>query len=117
MDVVVVCPKGVFMIEVKNWSDNYVQNNNEDEYNLSPHEQTDRAGRVLWITLQNVIKNIRVTNVLLSIQGNIPYNKEYRAVFVSSPDRINQFLEKRQDSLNQKEVDKLVDNLKYDVTT
>jgi len=27
MDVVVVCPKRVFMIEVKNWSDNYVQNN------------------------------------------------------------------------------------------
>ena len=116
MDIVVVCPKGVFMIEVKNWSDSYAQNNYGDG-NLSPYEQTDRAGRVLWITLQNVIKNIRVTNVLLSIQGNIPYNKRYRAVFVSSLDRINQFLEKRQDSLNQKEVDELVDNLKYDVTT
>jgi len=109
MDLVVVCSKGVFMIEVKNWSDNYVQNHDK----LNPYEQTDRAGRVLWIALQNVINNIRVTNVLLSIQGNISYNEKYRAVFVSSLDRINQFLEKRQDALNQKEIKKLVDSLKH----
>ncbi|HUU47574.1 MAG TPA: nuclease-related domain-containing protein [Nitrosopumilaceae archaeon] len=112
MDVVVVCPKGVFMIEVKNWSDNYVQNNN----NLSPYEQTDRAGRVLWITLQKVVKNIRVTNVLLSIRGNISYNERYRAVFVSSLARINQFLEKRQDTLSEIEVKKIVGKLKHNVT-
>ena len=113
MDLVVVCPKGVFMIEVKNWSDEYAQKNNRD---LSPYEQTDRAGRVLWITLQKVIKNTRVTNVLLSIKGNIPYNENYRAVFVSSLDRIKQFLEKRQDSLNQEEVEKIVNKLKRDIT-
>ncbi|MCH9042241.1 MAG: hypothetical protein IIB80_08825 [Thaumarchaeota archaeon] len=96
------------MIEVKNWSDNYVRNNE----NLSPYEQTERAGRVLWISLQNVIKNIRVTNVLLSIQGNMSYNQKYRSVFVSSLNKINQFLENRQDSLNQKEVKKIVDSLK-----
>ena len=112
MDVVVVCSKGVFMIEVKNWSDRYIQNHDK----LNPHEQTDRAGRVLWIALQNVIKNIRVTNVLLSIQGNISYNERYKVVFVSSLDRINQFLEKRQDALSQKEVKKLVDSLKHHVT-
>ena len=96
------------MIEVKNWSDNYVRNNE----NLSPYEQTERACRVLWISLQNVIKNIRVTNVLLSIQGNMSYNQKYRSVFVSSLNKINQFLENRQDSLNQKEVKKIVDSLK-----
>ena len=88
MDLVVVCPNGVFMIEVKNWSDNYVNNNT----NLSPYEQTERAGRVLWISLQTVIKNVRVTNVLLSIQGNMQYNEKYRSVYVSSLARINQFL-------------------------
>jgi len=112
MDLVVVCPKGVFMIEVKNWSNRYVQNNN----NLNPYEQTDRAGRILWIRLQKVVKNIRVTNVLLSIQGNIPYNENYRAVFVSNLDRINQFLERRPDSLSSKEAKTLVDNLKHHVT-
>ena len=112
MDVVVVCPKGIFMIEVKNWSDNYIQNHDK----LNPYEQTDRAGRILWISLQKIIKNIRVTNVLLSIQGNISYNKQYRSVFVSSLNRINQFIEKRQDDLSLKEVKKIVDELKHYVT-
>ena len=107
MDLVVVCPKGVFMIEVKNWSNSYTQNYD----GLNPYEQTDRAGRVLWIALQDVIKNIRVTNVLLSLSGNIPYNQRYRAVFVSSLDRINQFLEKRQDTLSNREVKKIVNDL------
>jgi len=112
MDLVVVCPKGVFMIEVKNWSGRYAKNYG----GLNPYEQTDRAGRVLWIALQDVIKNIRVTNVLLSISGNIPYNERYRAVFVSSLDRINQFLEKRQDVLNPREVKRIVNDLKGYVT-
>jgi len=107
MDIVVVCPKGVFMIEVKNWSDNYVKNNT----NLSPYEQTERAGRVLWILLQDVIKGTRVTNILLSIQGNMSYNQNYRSVFVSNLNKINSFLENRQDSLNEKDVNKIVKNL------
>jgi hypothetical protein len=112
MDVVVVCPKGVFMIEVKNWSNEHLQNHR----GLNPYEQADRAGRVLWITLQNIIKNIRVTNVLLSISGNIPYNKQYRAVYVSSLEKINWFLEKREDVLGHKEIEKIVKNLRKHVT-
>ena len=114
MDIVVVCPKGVFMIEVKNWTDEYAQRNKQG---LSPYEQAGRAGLVLWITLQNVFKDIRVTNVLLSIKGNLPYNEDYRLVYVSSLDSINQFLEKRQDSLSEKEVEKIVKKLKGYVTT
>jgi len=108
MDLVVVSPKGVYMIEVKNWSTNYLKNNT----NLSPYEQTERAGRVLWITLQKVIKGVGVSNVLLSIQGNMKYNEKYRSVSVSSLIGINKFLEKRQDKLSEKEVQKIVKNLK-----
>jgi len=114
MDIVVVCPKGVFMIEVKNWTDEYAQGNKQ---NFSPYEQAGRAGLVLWITLKKVIKDIRVTNVLLSIRGNLQYNEKYRLVYVSSLDSINQFLEKRQDSLNEKEVEKIVNELERYVTT
>ena len=114
MDIVVVCPKGVFMIEVKNWTDEFAQNNKQD---FSPYEQAGRAGLVLWITLQNVFKDIRVTNILLSIKGNLQYNEKYRLVYVSSLNGINQFLEKRQDSLNEKEVAKIVNELKGYVTT
>jgi len=111
--LVVVCPKGVFMIEVKNWSNQFV---NKTTKRFSPYEQTERAGRVLWISLQRVIKNIRVTNVLLSIKGNLPYDPNYRSVYISSLDRINQFLEKRQDELNEKEVKKIVKSLSGFVT-
>jgi len=112
MDLVVVCPKGVYMIEVKNWSDNYVKNNT----NLSPYEQTERAGRVLWISLQGIFRKVRVTNVLLSIKGNFEYNERYRSVFVSSLDRINSFLERRQDILSEKEIKNIVKDLKGHVT-
>jgi hypothetical protein len=108
LDIIVVCPKGVFAIEVKNWSDNYAKNNQKG---LNPYEQTERAGRVLWILLQDIIKGTRVTNVLLSIRGNMSYNPTYRSVYVSSLDRINQFLENRQDSLNEKDINKIVKNL------
>ena len=114
MDIVVVCPKGVFMIEVKNWTDEYAQNNKQD---FSPYEQAGRAGLVLWITLKKMINDIRVTNVLLSIRGNLKYNEKYRLVYVSSIDSINQFLEKRQDTLNEKEVEKIVNELERYVTT
>jgi hypothetical protein len=113
MDIVVVCPKGVFMIEVKNYSDDFVRN---QRWKFSPYEQTERAGRVLWILLQDVIKGTRVTNILLSIQGNMPYNQNYRSVFVSSLNKINQFLENRQDSLNEKDVNKIVKNLQRSFT-
>jgi len=116
MDLVVICPKGVFMIEVKNWTDEYTKNNKQD---LSPHEQTDRAGRVLWITLQKKFGDgeFGVTNVLLSIKGNIPYNQKYRSVFVSSLRAINQFLEKRQDILDEEDIEDLVKYLEGFVNT
>ncbi len=115
MDLVVVCPKGVFMIEVKNWTDEYAKNNKQD---LSPHEQTDRAGRVLWITLQKKFGDgeFGVTNVLLSIKGNISYNQRYRSVFVSSLRTINQFLEKRQDIIDEEDIEDLVKYLEGFVT-
>ena len=75
-------------MEVKNWSDNYVKSHDK----LSPHEQTERAGKVLWAYLKALILDIRVTNILLSLQGNIRYDENYRSVFVSTPEKINDFL-------------------------
>ena len=114
MDIVVVCPKGVYMIEVKNWSNQYANNNSKS---FSPYEQTERAGRVLWISIQGIFRKVRVTNVLLSIKGNLEYNKKYRSVFVSSLNRINFFLMGRQDALTEKKVKNIVKDLKGHVTT
>ena len=49
MDFVVASKRGVSVIEVKNWSSHYYKN----YYGLPPHEQVDRAGRVLWIALKS----------------------------------------------------------------
>lgn len=112
MDFVIVSTKGVFVIEVKNWSNNFAKNHN----GFSPHEQVDRSGRVLWVILKSLVKDIQVTNVLLSIQGNIRYDRNYRTVFVSSLEKINRFLESRQDTLSESEVERIVDSLKHFVT-
>tara|TARA_Y100001936_G_scaffold250855_1_gene304875 strand:+ start:60 stop:764 length:705 start_codon:yes stop_codon:yes gene_type:complete len=107
MDVVVVSPKGVFCIEVKNWSDNYLRSHEK----LSPHEQTERAGKVLWAYLKSLIFDIQVTNVLLSLQGNIEYDDNYKFVVVSTPEKINNFLENRKDKLSKAQVQYIVDDL------
>lgn len=112
MDFVIVSTKGVFVIEVKNWSNNFAKNHN----GFSPHEQVDRAGRVLWVALKSLIGEFQVTNVLLSVQGNIRYDRNYRTVFVSNLEKINWFLENKQDALSEDEVEKIVDNLKHYVT-
>jgi len=112
MDFVLVGPRGVYMIEVKNWSNNFIKNGNY----RSPYKQTDKAGLVLWVKLQNMFKNIRVTNVLLSIQGNLDYRQGYKAVYVSSLGGIILFLKKREISLNRKQVREIVEFLKPYVT-
>ena len=48
MDFIVAGPTGFFIIEVKNWSERYKNNH----HGLSPYEQLDRAGLVLWIYLK-----------------------------------------------------------------
>ncbi len=114
MDFVVVSPKGVVLIEVKNWSTNYYNSHR----NLSPHEQVDRASRVLWIALKSWHSptNPRVTSVLLPIQDNMRYDPRYKFVNVSNLDRINYFIENRKEEFSDKEVLRIFDRLKDHVT-
>ena len=112
MDYVVVSRKGIILIEVKNWSNQYFKSHN----GLNPYEQTDRAGRVLWIWLKGWWSEPRVTNVLLSIQDNMPYNRRYRAVFVSNLNKINYFIENRKDALSDNDIKKIVNKLEDHVT-
>jgi len=114
MDFVVVSKRGVILIEVKNWSTQYYDQNEK----LSPHEQVDRAGRVLWIALKSwrSPKNPRVTSVVLSVQGNIKYDPQYKFVLVSDLNKINYFIENRREEFSDKEVKRIVDRLKHYVT-
>lgn len=109
MDFVVVSKKGIFVIEVKNWSNQYLQNYN----GFSPYEQTERAGRVLWVALKYVAVDVKITNVLLSIQGNLQYDQNHRRVLVTSLSQINTFLESNSDILSEKQVKNIVRKLQH----
>ncbi len=115
MDFVIVSSRGVVLIEVKNWSAKYYQNH----YGLSPHEQVDRAGLVLWIKLKSSWfrpKNPEVTKVLLSIQGSIPANTKYGYVVVKNLNDINRFIQSQKEGYSDKEVKRVIDRVSGDVT-
>lgn len=114
MDFVVVSKKGVILIEVKNWSSEFYRESNK----ITPHEQVDRAGRVLWIALKSWCSPIspRVTNVLVSIQDNMKYDPRFKFVWVSNLEKINYFIENRNEEFSNKEVERIVDGLRNYVT-
>jgi len=110
MDFVVVSKKGVILIEVKNWSTRFYYENEK----ISPYEQVDRAGLVLWIALKSwrSPSNPRVTKVLLPIQENMRYDRRYKYVLVSDLDEINYLIEKRKVEFSDKEVERVVGRIK-----
>jgi len=117
MDFVVVSKRGVILIEVKNWNDTYIFKNRA-QGGLEPHEQVERAGRVLWILLKSwrAPKNPSVTSVLLSIQGNMKYNPSYKFVAVKDLITINPWIQKRKEEFSDKEIERIVGRLKGHVT-
>ncbi len=126
MDFVVVSHKGIFLIEVKNWGNRYASKNT----GFSPHEQLDRAGKVLYVFLKSRLGNgipllkkkiefngKRLTKVLIPIQGNISYDSNYKYVLVSSISEINNFIQDREDVYDQKEVKKITETLKRSIAS
>ena len=109
MDFIVVSKRGVILIEVKNWSRGFTK-----KYGgLSPHEQVDRAGLVLWITLKSwrSPKNPSITSVLLAVQGNMDYDHAYKFVNVKNLNNINYLIENKREQFSDKEVKRLVDRI------
>jgi len=114
MDFVVVSKRGVVLIEVKNWSSNF----SRQYQGLSPYEQVERAGRVLWIALKSWRSpmNPSVTSVLLSIRGNMQYDSRYKFVNVKDMKNINYFIEKRYEQFSDKEVERVVGRIGGHIT-
>jgi hypothetical protein len=117
MDFVLVSKKGIQVIEVKNWTDTYIFKNRENG-GLEPHEQVNRAGRVMWISLKEWFnyENPNVSAVLLSIQGNMKYDPKYRFVAVKDLVSVIPWIEKKKDILSEKEVEQIVKKLQRYVT-
>ncbi|WGI17172.1 nuclease-related domain-containing protein [Methanonatronarchaeum sp. AMET-Sl] len=127
MDFVVVSQKGIFLIEVKNWSNQYLNKNK----GITPHEQLDRAGKTLYIYLNSQLnqnntnidtkKNIdlngkNLTKILVPIQNNMNYNKNYKYVFVKNLTQLNNFITNRKTVYSQKETKIITNALKNHIT-
>jgi len=110
MDFIVVSKNGIVLIEVKNWSKKYFQKNQ----GLSPYEQVDRAGMVLWIALKSrqTPKNPPVASVLLSVRGNMEYDYDYKFVNVKNMSNINFFIENKRGQFSETEVRRIVGRLR-----
>ena len=107
MDFVVVGPTGIYVMEVKNWGSDQVNHH----MGLNPHEQVDRAGRVLWIYLKqhSFFYKPRVTNLLVPVQGNIGYNPSYRSVLIRNPYGLVKFInENNRNTLDENRIFKVV---------
>ncbi|MCV0431481.1 nuclease-related domain-containing protein [Nitrosopumilus sp.] len=117
MDFVIVSQKGIQVIEVKNWTDTYIFKNRENG-GLEPHEQVNRAGRVMWISLKEWfgMENPNVSAVLLPIRGNMKYSTAYRFVAVKDLVNIIPWIEKKKEILSDDDVEKIVKKLKKHVT-
>ena len=109
MDFIVAGPTGFFIIEVKNWSESYRYNH----HGLSPYEQLDRAGLVLYIYLKNrfFIYKPPVTKLLVSLKGNFPYKREYRTVLVKQYKGLNSFITRNNKMIKPSKLDKIVKSL------
>ena len=114
MDFVVVSKRGVVIIEVKNWSNQYYEQNE----GISPHEQVDRAGMVLWISLKSLRRpqNPQVTKVLLPVRENMRYDPAFKFVLVRHLADINSFITGQMEVFSEREVRAIVDRLQYHVT-
>ena len=114
MDFVVVSKRGVVVIEVKNWSSRYYTRHD----GITPHEQTDRAGMVLWISLKSwrSPQNPPVTKILLPIQENMRYDPNFKYVLVRRLGNINSFIMGQREVFSEKETKRVVDRLKNHVT-
>lgn len=113
MDYIIISKKGIVLIQAKDWSAIF---DNQDDVN--PHEQTDRAGRVLWLSLKPLYntENLHVTSVLLSTHGNIKYDPKYKFVLVSDLNKINRVFRNRREEFSERDVKRMVDKIKDCVT-
>ena len=113
IDFLVISKRGIFPIEVKNWSDDYYVKHKKYGY-PSPHAQVDKAGRTLWGYLHRRISNFKnppVHRILLSTFGNIPFDPKFQYVNVKTPDNIINFLQSRTEKLSEEKIQEIIEYL------
>jgi hypothetical protein len=105
MDFVIVGPTGIFVIEVKNWSSDRINHHT----GISPHEQVDRAGLVLWIYLKqhSFFFKPRITKLLVPIQHNLQYNPNFKSVLIRDHYNLTKFINGNSNNLSERRIGKI----------
>jgi|WetSurMetagenome_2_1015567.scaffolds.fasta_scaffold06971_4 hypothetical protein len=109
IDHVVVSPKGIFIIEVKNWSTQFTESNNYHH----PYQQIERANRLCFFLLKDDFEKPKIRNILayknsLPIKEVNPYVKTLQISFVNQYITNNYF----QDVFTQHQLSQLIDYFK-----
>ena len=122
IDFVVVSKGGIFCIEVKNWSDEYLAKflTNYRKYGgRLPHEQVQRYGLILYVELSRTMffheqkdRGVfpTVYNVLLATHGNMKNESNFR-VNVKDLNNINTFIQNRREIFSDKALKEIIWNL------
>lgn len=87
IDHLVVCPKGIFIIEVKHWSKQFIQH--EDYF--SPYEQVERASKLCWFLLKDDFEKIK-TKAIIAYKEAIPQKDSNSYVKALKIPYVNQYI-------------------------
>lgn len=87
IDHLVICSKGVFVIEVKYWSKKFIQHDNY----FSPYEQVERASKLCWILLKDDFETIK-TKSIIAYKEAIPQKDSASYVKALKIPYVNQYI-------------------------
>jgi hypothetical protein len=92
LDFLIVSNKGIFVVEVKNWTRDYISSHR----GLSPYEQLDRSGRLMYTFLKNFFNKPKVNKILVNLKDKFEYNQDYKSVIpISFPGLVSYILRKK----------------------
>ena len=97
IDFVVTSSKGIFVLEVKNYSDFYANVHKR----FTSHEQAAREARVLnYFIYSTMNKSVDVKPFVVSIQNNIMWNPDFPYVYCTCPEKLLLSLSEREYEVN-----------------
>jgi len=87
IDHLIICLKGVFIIEVKNWSKKFAESNDAQ----NPYEQVERARTLCYFLLKDDFKNVK-TKAILAYKDAIPQKSSNSYVKALKIPYVNQYV-------------------------
>jgi len=113
LDHVLICPKGVFAIETKSWSNKYI-NEKFSNGKFTPIQQIKRNGYALYKLLNDhtiSYSEIKVKELLISADKKIPIPQGSYVTSITAS-YLKTYLERCSTKLDHKQINKIVKRLK-----